>query len=106
HAIAASDAPLVDAVRAGELAGLGDVVRVGGTIATVGVLLSLIAGVSRTTFAMAADRELPGWYDAVHPAHRVPHRAVLDRVRHRGARGRGRSARGDRVQLVLRARLL
>ena len=26
---------------------------------------------------MAADRELPGWLDAVHPVHRVPHRAEL-----------------------------
>ena len=28
-----------------------------------------IAGVSRTAFAMAADRELPRWLDAVHPRH-------------------------------------
>jgi APA family basic amino acid/polyamine antiporter len=41
------------------------------------VLLSLIAGISRTAFAMAADRELPGWLDAVHPVRRVPHRAEL-----------------------------
>ena len=34
--------------------------RVGGTVAALGVLLSLIAGVSRTTFAMAADGDLPG----------------------------------------------
>ena len=26
---------------------------------------------------MAADRELPGWLDAVHPTHKVPHRAEL-----------------------------
>ena len=50
-------------------------VRVGGAVAALGVLLSLIAGVSRTMFAMAANRELPGWLDAVHPSHRVPHRA-------------------------------
>lgn len=24
---------------------------------------------------MAADRELPGWFDAVHPVHAVPYRA-------------------------------
>jgi APA family basic amino acid/polyamine antiporter len=52
-------------------------VRIGGTLAALGVLLSLVAGVSRTAFAMAADRHLPGWLDAVHPTHRVPHRAVL-----------------------------
>jgi APA family basic amino acid/polyamine antiporter len=64
-------------VRAGSLDALAPAVRVGGTVAALGVLLSLVAGVSRTTFAMAADRNLPGWLDAVHPVHRVPHRAEL-----------------------------
>jgi APA family basic amino acid/polyamine antiporter len=64
-------------VRAGDLAGLAPVVRVGGAVAALGVLLSLIAGVSRTTFAMAADGELPRWLAAVHPVHKVPHRADL-----------------------------
>jgi APA family basic amino acid/polyamine antiporter len=76
-ALAGSDAPLATAVAAGDLDGLVPVVRVGGTVAALGVLLALIAGVSRTTFAMAADRELPGWFDAVHPVHRVPYRAEL-----------------------------
>jgi len=75
--LAASDAPLAAAVRAGDLDGLVGAVRVGGTIAGLGVLLSLIAGVSRTTFAMSADRELPAWLDAVHPRHKVPHRAEI-----------------------------
>ena len=76
-ALAASDAPLATAVRAGELDALVPAVRIGGTIAALGVLLSLLAGVSRTMFAMAADGELPRWLDAVHPVHRVPHRAEL-----------------------------
>ncbi len=76
-ALAASDAPLATAVRAGDLDVLVPAVRIGGTIAALGVLLSLIAGVSRTAFAVAADRELPAWLDAVHPTKKVPHRAVL-----------------------------
>jgi basic amino acid/polyamine antiporter, APA family len=76
-ALAHSDAPLASAVRAGRLDALIPAARIGGTIAALGVLLSLIAGVSRTVFAMAADRELPGWLDAVHPTHKVPHRAEL-----------------------------
>ena len=76
-ALAGSDAPLATAVRAGDLDALVPAVRIGGAIAALGVLLSLIAGVSRTTFAMAADRELPGWLDAVHPTHQVPYRAEL-----------------------------
>jgi APA family basic amino acid/polyamine antiporter len=73
----ASASPLAAAVQAGRFDALVPVVRVGAAIAALGVLLSLIAGVGRTTFAMAADRELPGWLDAVHPCHLVPHRAEV-----------------------------
>jgi APA family basic amino acid/polyamine antiporter len=76
-ALARSGAPLDTAVRAGNLDALAPAVRIGGAIAALGVLLSLIAGVGRTVFAMAADRELPGWLEAVHPVHKVPHRAEL-----------------------------
>ncbi|MBW3627059.1 MAG: amino acid permease [Actinobacteria bacterium] len=75
--LAASDAPLATAARAGSLDWLSPAVRVGGTVAALGVLLSLLAGVSRTAFAMAADGELPRRLAAVHPRHRVPHRAEL-----------------------------
>ena len=76
-ALAASPAPLATAVRAGSLDLLAPAVRVGGTVAALGVLLSLIVGVSRTTFAMAGNGDLPRWFDAVHPTRRVPHRAEL-----------------------------
>ena len=46
-------------------------------VATLGVLLSLLAGVSRTVFAMAADGHLPRRLAAVHEAHKVPHVAEL-----------------------------
>ena len=75
--LAASAAPLADAIRQGRLASLAVVVRLGAAVASVGVLLSLIIGVSRTIFAMAAERELPFWLAAVHPKHKVPHRAEL-----------------------------
>ncbi len=75
--LAASSAPLADAVRAGSLGSLASAVRVGAAIASLGVLLSLLAGVSRTVLAMARNRDLPGRLDAVHPRHRVPHRAEL-----------------------------
>ena len=75
--LAASSAPLATAVEAGGLAELSWVVRVGAAIASLGVLLSLIAGVSRTTFAMASGGDLPRALAAVHPRHQVPHRAEL-----------------------------
>jgi APA family basic amino acid/polyamine antiporter len=76
-ALGASTAPLATAVQAGSLDWLAPVVRVGGTVASLGVLLSLIVGVSRTAFAMGANGELPRWLSAVHPKHRVPHHAEL-----------------------------
>jgi basic amino acid/polyamine antiporter, APA family len=75
--IATSAAPLVAAVRGGQLAWLSPVVRVGATVASLGVLLSLIVGVSRTAFAMSANRDLPAFFARVHPRYRVPHRAEL-----------------------------
>ncbi|WP_370325173.1 APC family permease [Euzebya sp.] len=75
--LAGSRAPLADVVAAGGWSALEPVVRVGAAVAAGGVLLSLLAGVSRTTLAMARRRELPGWLDAVHPTHRTPHHAEV-----------------------------
>ena len=75
--VAASTAPLQAVVRAGDLDGLAPLVQVGAVTASLGVLLSAMAGVGRTTLAMARDRELPGWLAAVHPRRGVPHHAEL-----------------------------
>lgn len=75
--LAVSAAPLAEAVRVAGLPGLAWLVRAGATVAVTGVLLSLLAGVGRTTLAMARRRDLPGALAAVHPRHRVPHRAEL-----------------------------
>jgi len=75
-ALAATDAPLrVVVERSGS--GLGGVVRVGAAIASLGVLLNLIPGVSRTTLAMARNRELPGWLSHVDGRRALPVRAEL-----------------------------
>jgi APA family basic amino acid/polyamine antiporter len=75
--LAASPAPLDAAVRAGSLSALAPAVRIGGAIAALGVLLSLIAGVGRTTLAMARRGELPAWLGAVHEREHVPHHAEI-----------------------------
>jgi basic amino acid/polyamine antiporter, APA family len=75
--MAESAAPLAAAVSAGRWEALTPVVRVGAAIAAAGVLLSLLAGISRTTLSMARRRELPSFLDAVHPTHRTPHRAEI-----------------------------
>lgn len=74
-ALAGSPAPLLTA--AGGAAPFPVVVRVGAAVAAAGALLSLLAGVGRTTLAMARDHELPHGLAAVHRRHRVPHRATL-----------------------------
>jgi APA family basic amino acid/polyamine antiporter len=75
--IANSDAPLVAAVEAGRFVSLTPIVRIGATLASLGALLSLIVGVSRTVFAMAGNGDLPKVLSAVHPRYRIPHRAEL-----------------------------
>ncbi len=75
HRLAGAGAPLVTAVRAAGVGGLAPVVRIGAALASLGALLALIAGVGRTSLAMARRRDLPGWLAAVHPRYRVPHRA-------------------------------
>jgi basic amino acid/polyamine antiporter, APA family len=73
--LAASQAPLAEAV--GGAVWAGPVVAIGGAAAALGALLALIAGVGRTGLAMAREADLPGWLAAVHPRHRVPHRAEV-----------------------------
>jgi basic amino acid/polyamine antiporter, APA family len=53
------------------------VVQVGGAAACLGALLALIAGIGRTSLAMAREGDLPRWLAAVHPRHRVPHHAEI-----------------------------
>jgi APA family basic amino acid/polyamine antiporter len=64
-------------VQAAGVGSVAPVVRIGGGLASLGALLALIAGIGRTSLAMARNRDLPGWLAAVHPRFRVPHRAEL-----------------------------
>jgi APA family basic amino acid/polyamine antiporter len=75
--VGATAAPLAAAVEAGSWDAMAPVVRVGAAAASLGALLALIAGISRTGLAMAREADLPRWLSAVHPRYRVPHRAEL-----------------------------
>jgi APA family basic amino acid/polyamine antiporter len=75
--LARAAAPLSEALRAAGAAPLVPVVAVGGALASLGALLALIAGIGRTTLAMARNRDLPGWLAAVHPRYQVPHHAEI-----------------------------
>ena len=73
--VAASSAPLSDTVSAAGWDWAVPVVRIGAAAAALGALLGLIAGIGRTSLAMAREGDLPRWLAAVHPRFRVPHRA-------------------------------
>jgi APA family basic amino acid/polyamine antiporter len=75
--LAAGQAPLADAVHTAGWDWAAPLVRVGAAAAALGALLALIAGIGRTTLAMARHDDLPGWLAAVHPRFRVPHRAEV-----------------------------
>lgn len=74
---AASSVPLATAVDAGSWEWLQPAVRVGGAAASLGALLALLAGVGRTTLAMARHDDLPRQLATVHSRHHVPHRAEV-----------------------------
>jgi APA family basic amino acid/polyamine antiporter len=75
--VAATPTPLAAAVDAGSWAQAAPVVRIGGAAAALGALLALIAGIGRTSLAMARSHDLPGWLAAVHPRYQVPHHAEV-----------------------------
>jgi len=75
--LAASRAPLADTVVAAGWAELVPVVSAGAAVASLGALLALILGVSRTVAAMAGDGHLPRYFAAVHERFGGPHRAEL-----------------------------
>jgi APA family basic amino acid/polyamine antiporter len=66
--LAHSTAPLAEVLPAA---------RIGAAAASLGALLALIAGVGRTALAMARNRDLPRFLDAVHPRFSVPHKAEI-----------------------------
>lgn len=75
--LAASPAPLTEVATAGGWAWTEPIVRIGAAMAALGALLALIAGIGRTTLAMARNDDLPRWLSAVHPRFHVPHRAEI-----------------------------
>lgn len=75
--LAASSAPLREAVLAAGAGWLAPVVQAGAVVASLGALLSLLAGLGRTALAMARNGDLPRRLAAVHPAFATPHRAEV-----------------------------
>lgn len=74
--LAGTNAPLLAVVKASGLS-LTDVVLLGSILATLGSLLSVMTGVSRTLFAMAGDKNMPTPLARVHPKRQVPYVAEI-----------------------------
>ena len=93
-ALAAGTTPLATAVDAVGAAWALPVVRVGAAVASLGALLALIAGVGRTSLAMARNGDLPRWLGVRASAlsGAGPRRACRRRRRCRRRRSRPTSA--------------
>ncbi|WP_440694328.1 APC family permease [Clavibacter nebraskensis] len=72
-----STAPLADVVRDAGWSWAVPVVGVGAAAACLGALLALLAGIGRTSLAMAREGDLPRALAVVHPRYRVPQRAEI-----------------------------
>ncbi|MEO8274426.1 MAG: APC family permease [Chloroflexota bacterium] len=76
-ALAATTTPLATSLEVAGSAWSLPVVRAGAVVASLGALLALIAGISRTALAMAREGDLPRWLAGVEPVHQVPARAQV-----------------------------
>jgi len=75
--LAASASPLADAIGETGNSLAVFVVSLGAMIATASVLLMTILGVSRMSFAMARNGQLPTFLSRIHPRFKTPHYAIL-----------------------------
>lgn len=76
-AIGTSTAPFVTALDSAGVGEFKTIIQIGAVLAASGSLLALIAGIGRTSLAMARNGDLPRWLSAVHPTWRVPHHAEM-----------------------------
>ncbi len=77
NSLSQSASPLAEAISATGSSVAVFVVSIGAMIATASVLLMTILGVSRMTFAMARNGQLPSFLSQIHPRFRTPHYAIL-----------------------------
>ena len=75
--VAASGVPLLAAADQAGVGWMGAAVRVAAVLASLGALLGLVAGVSRTMLAMARERDLPSLLARVDERRGVPQAAQV-----------------------------
>ena len=105
--LASSVSPLADVTEMAGWRGAGVIVRFAAVVAASGALLTLLAGISRTVFAMAQNRDLPPWLGAVHERRRTPYRAeIVVGLVGDGCPAADGSVGGSRLQFLPRAVVL
>jgi APA family basic amino acid/polyamine antiporter len=75
--LAASNSPLTAAMNATHSNLALQIVSVGGLVATAGVLLTSVLGVSRVAFAMAREKDMPKVFGEIHPRFGTPYCSIL-----------------------------
>jgi APA family basic amino acid/polyamine antiporter len=74
--LANSGSPLSDAARS-ESTNAANLLSIGALAATLSVLLTTLLGLSRISFAMARNKELPQFFVKLHPKTATPYNTVL-----------------------------
>jgi APA family basic amino acid/polyamine antiporter len=77
NSLSQSASPLADAINVTRNSTAVFIVSLGAIIATASVLLMTILGVSRMTFAMARNGQLPTFLSRIHPKFQTPSYAIL-----------------------------
>jgi len=75
--LAQSDSPIADAAGAMGIPALVGVVSFGALVATVSVLLTTLIGLSRVSFAMARNGQIPKSMAKIHPRFGTPYVSIL-----------------------------
>jgi len=75
--LAESKAPVADVLDAVGWGWASGFVSLTAGVASLGAMLALMAGIGRTTLAMARNSDVPQWLAAVHPRFAVPCRAEV-----------------------------
>lgn len=76
HELAASGSPLADAARF-ESKNAVTLISLGAIVATLSVLLTTLLGLSRISFAMARNHDLPSFFAKLHPKRATPYNTIL-----------------------------
>ena len=76
-ALSSSGSPLAVAMGATENDLAIFVISLGGILATASVLLTTVLGVSRVSFSMSRNRQIPEFINAIHPKFMTPYISIL-----------------------------